>query len=145
MSYDSKRWPVRQTNEGDFTSFAFERWTPRRSGKLYGFATVRIGPLRISGIKIFAGKDGFFASMPSTSWTKRDGSVHYSPIVEFIDKGHAKRFSDALIRQITAIDSDISAPQGDATVVTLNQRHRADETRNDPQPEPLREVRSPTR
>lgn len=126
--------------------FTFERWTPRRSGSLYGFAVVRIGSLRVSDIRILKNKDGgFFAAMPSTSWTARDGKVYYNPIVEFPDKGEAKRFSDALVRQIAAIDHDIIAPPfGDATVTPF-ERRRTDEPRNDTQPGPYNRDRRPAR
>jgi hypothetical protein len=112
-------------------SFSIEKWQPKRSGKLYGFVTVRISGLRIDGIKIFEGKDGdAFAAMPSSSWTTRDGKVKYAPIVEFLDKGNAKRFSDALVRKLAAMEPGLFAPDGDATVTQFDERRRTDESRN---------------
>ena len=112
-------------------SFSIERWQPRRSGKLYGFVTVRIAGFRIDGIKVFEGKDGPFASMPSSSWTAKDGKTKYAPIVEFLDKAAAKRFSAALIRKLVQMDSDLSPAKGDATVTQISDgRRRTDESIN---------------
>jgi hypothetical protein len=110
-------------------SFSIEKWQPMRSGKLYGFVTVRIGGLRIDGIKICRAPPGPPATARSTQEARKK---HSAPGVEFVDKAHAKRFGEALIRRFENTQPNLYSAKADVTVTLFpaGVQRRTDETRN---------------
>ena len=86
--------------------FTVDAWTPRRSGAYHGTASVVMAGLRIE-IAILAGKSGLFAALPSKSWTKSDGTVKYTKLVEFVDRDEGARFSEALLSHLRRLDPNL--------------------------------------
>jgi DNA-binding cell septation regulator SpoVG len=81
--------------------FRVEKWVSRRSGALYGFASVIFDDyLLIADIRIMDGRGGLWAALPSKSFKNREGKLVYEPLVSFTDKEAAKRFSDALVLRL---------------------------------------------
>lgn len=82
--------------------FSIVDWCPRKSGALFGFATVQFdGYLTVHDVAIMNGKRGLWAGLPCKEWSGKDGKKQYNPVVEFADKDAAFRFSDALCEQLT--------------------------------------------
>jgi DNA-binding cell septation regulator SpoVG len=81
--------------------FKLTDWTPKRTGSLYGFASVVLDDyLKVEKIAIRDGKRGLWAALPSSSWTDRAGKAHYDIIVSFAERDAANRFSDALVSKL---------------------------------------------
>jgi DNA-binding cell septation regulator SpoVG len=72
-------------------------WEAKRAGSMYGKARVVFDDYLVVTMPIRDGKNGLWASLPSSKWTGRDGKDHYDNLVEFADKETAARFQRALI------------------------------------------------
>jgi hypothetical protein len=94
--------PLRQVQN----RFTIESWSPRSSGTYHGTASVVMAGLRIE-IAILAGKNGLFALLPAKKWTKSDGTVKYTKLVEFVDRDEGARFSEALLSHLRRLDPNL--------------------------------------
>ena len=88
-------------------------WTPKSGQSLCGFADIQLNSgLRILGVGIFTANGKSWASLPSKpiigadGAAKRDnvtGKVRYAPILEWLDRATADRFSIAVIDALDAL------------------------------------------
>jgi|SRR5579875_130988 hypothetical protein len=104
------------------------QWRPLRRNSLVGFADISLcltssAWLEIDGCSVLAGKDGYWAALPSKPLIDKDGNavrdpkngrVQYVPLLNWSDKTVARRWSDALVRllQTQYPDALASEPAG---------------------------------
>jgi hypothetical protein len=89
-----------------------EKWTPRRSNTLYGFADVVLerSHLKIRDCAIHEKGGRRWVSLPARPMIDRDGAVlrdeqgktRYAPILEFTDREAGDEFSRACIAAVLA-------------------------------------------
>ncbi len=84
-------------------------WKPMRKNTLLGFATVRIGAaLSVKDVSVHTKNGKRWASFPSKPIIDRDGNtqrrddgrVQYVPVLEWLDRDTADRFSNGVIAAI---------------------------------------------
>jgi len=84
-------------------------WKSTPRGSLRGFATVRLGKsLKITDVIVLCSNGKRWANMPAKPQIDKDGNVarddrgkiKYVPIVEWMDKESADRFSEAVIEAV---------------------------------------------
>ena len=84
-------------------------WKALQRNSLRGFATVRIGrSLSIKDVGVYSSKGRQWASLPSkpvmasdgTARRSDDGKIQYVPVLEWIDRDSANRFSAAVIEAV---------------------------------------------
>jgi hypothetical protein len=88
-------------------SIEVEQWRGRRSGTLYGFATIRIPELhlRIIDCPVHAKNDSRWAPLPAKPQINKDGNarcdehgkVLYATVIEFTDRPTREAFSTRVI------------------------------------------------
>jgi len=85
-------------------------WKPLARNSLRGFATVRLGKaLKIADISVHCANGKRWASLPSKpqingETVQKDdrGKIKYIPIVQWLDRESADRFSNAVIEAVEA-------------------------------------------
>jgi hypothetical protein len=86
-------------------------WKPLARNSLRGFATVRLGrALKISDISVHNSNGKRWASLPSKPQISGDsvqkdanGKIRYVPILQWLDREAADRFSNAVIEAVEAL------------------------------------------
>jgi hypothetical protein len=86
-------------------------WKPLKQNSLRGFATVRIGAaLKVADVTVHCSSGRRWASLPSKVQMGKDGvalknelgKFKYVPIISWMDKATADRFSEGVIQAIEA-------------------------------------------
>lgn len=94
-------------------------WKPLRKNTLLGFASVRLGrSFAIEDVSVHHSNGKFWASLPSKPLIdssgvakKNDqGKVQYAPVVKWLDRESADRFSQGVIAAIEAEHPGDTAP-----------------------------------
>ena len=89
-------------------SVSLLEWKPLRSNSLLGFASVRLGALKLRELTVHASNGRRWVGLPArpqidkAGVAKRDGKgkIQYSPVLEWDNKDTADRFSSAVIAAI---------------------------------------------
>jgi hypothetical protein len=90
---------------------ALLEWRPLKQNSLRGFATVRIGAaLKVADVTVHCSAGRRWASMPSKVQINKEGvalrdergKMKYVPLISWMDKGTADRFSEGVIQAIEA-------------------------------------------
>ena len=86
-------------------------WKSLPRNSLRGFATVRLGrSMKISDVAVHCNNGKRWASLPSKPMVGRDnntvkddrGKLKYVPLIEWLDREAADRFSEAVIQAVEA-------------------------------------------
>ena len=91
-----------------------ENWRPLVRNTLRGFATVRVGALKISDVAVHVKNDRTWAQLPSKPQIGQDGiarrndagKIQYSPVIEWTTRESADRFSDGVVAAINGEHPD---------------------------------------
>ncbi len=95
----------------DLMPVALLDWKSIKRNSLRGFATVRIGKaLKVSDVAVHCSHGKRWASLPSkpqvdgqgNAIRDQNGKIKYIPVVAWLDKQTADRFSEAVIAAIEA-------------------------------------------
>lgn len=86
-------------------------WKPLNRNSLRGFATIRLGKaLKISDVGVHCAAGKRWASMPSKVQVSGDtvlkderGKTKYIPLITWLDRESADKFSDAVIEAVEAM------------------------------------------
>lgn len=89
---------------------ALENWRPLIRNTLRGFATVKVGALKISDVAVHRKNDRAWAQLPAKPQINQDGSarrnqegkIQYSPVIEWATREASDRFSEGVVAAITA-------------------------------------------
>lgn len=90
---------------------ALLEWRPLKQNSLRGFATVRIGSaLKVTDVTVHCSAGRRWASLPSKVQINKDGAalrdergkMKYVPLLSWLDKATADRFSEGVIQAIEA-------------------------------------------
>ena len=85
-------------------------WRPFVKKTLQGFFAVTTpSGLKINGLTLHQQGESRWLGMPNQKFTKADGTVSYTPIIEFVSRDVRDRFRDQVR---TAIDEQILAAAG---------------------------------
>lgn len=87
-----------------------ENWRPLLRNTLRGFATVRVGALKISDVAIHQKNDRSWAQLPAKPQMNSDGmarrsqegKILYTPVIEWATRDASERFSEGVIAAVTA-------------------------------------------
>lgn len=78
-----------------------------RKGPLVAYADVTVGDaLVIHGVRLMQNDRGMFASMPQTSWTDRNGEVHYEKIVTAVGREISNEISRSVREAYDAYEQE---------------------------------------
>jgi hypothetical protein len=93
-------------------SVRVESYTQRRSGALYGFATVIIPEtrMRVFDVAVFQSHGKRWCGLPGKPQIDKDGQarrddrskIQYAPVLQFLDRDTSAAFSDRVIAALLA-------------------------------------------
>lgn len=98
---------AQKSNGGAYLTLLEWKSVPRNS--MRGFATVRLGKsLKIRDVIVHCNSGRRWANMPAKPMTDRDGNpmrddkgkIKYVPLLEWLDKESADRFSEAVVAAV---------------------------------------------
>lgn len=93
-------------------SLVLLEWKAVPRNSMRGFATVRLGKaLKIRDVIVHCNSGRRWANMPAKPMTDKDGNpirddrgkIKYVPLLEWLDKDSADRFSEAVIAAVEAV------------------------------------------
>jgi DNA-binding cell septation regulator SpoVG len=83
-------------------------WKSYTKGTLRGFFTLELSSgLVIHNLSLHVKADSRWVGMPATKYTKDDGTVSYTPILEFTSRGAADRFRDLAIEALKELGVEV--------------------------------------
>lgn len=92
-------------------------WRPLIRNTLRGFATVKIGAMKIADVAVHRKNDRTWAQLPAkpqmnqdgTARRNADGKIQYTPVVEWATREAADRFSDGVAAAVLREQPDALA------------------------------------